>query len=183
MTPPAETVAELDRCREEGKIRWIGLSNFSLADVQAAQAAAPIHALQCRMNLLDRKEAVFLAEYARSMGMTLVTWGSLAQGLLTGKYDLQTTFADGDRRNRYENFQKDRLPENLRIVEKLKTVAARLGKTPSQTAIRWLLDTPGVGCVLFGAKNPSQVQDNYGATGWNLPESDYQFLTCLGETE
>jgi myo-inositol catabolism protein IolS len=176
VTPITDAVAELDRCRAEGKIRWIGLSNFPLADVQAARAVAPIQALQYRMNLLEYEDVLPLAEYARSAGMTLATWGSLAHGLLTGTIDSRSTFAEGDRRNRYEHFQKDRLRENLRVVDKLAAAAARLGKTPAQTAIRWLLDTPGVSCVLFGATKPLQVEENLGAVEWKIPPDEHRLL-------
>jgi len=175
-TPVEETIAELDRCRQAGKIRAIGVSNFSAEQLRRACATARIAAVQVQYSLVDRQHAEALCEVIAAEKIPLVTWGSLAQGLLTGKFDARARFGANDRRSRYENFVGQKFPENLQTVERLKAVASRLGKSPAQTAIRWLLDTPGVGCVLFGAKRPQQVDDNVGAIGWQLDPADYQSL-------
>jgi len=180
-TPIEETVGELIRCQEEGKIRWIGLSNFSANTLNSLGPIAEIASIQLQMSLVDQQAALELFEATPNLTTTLVTWGSLAQGLLTGKYDSKTSFTEGDRRNRHENFEGAKFATNLRIVQAVRDVAARLGKTPAQVAIRWLLDTPGVGCVLFGAKNPAQVADNHGALGWNLPEREYSELNTASQ--
>jgi myo-inositol catabolism protein IolS len=175
-TPVADTMAELARCRQQGKIRGIGLSNFSAAQVREAAAVAPVEALQVQFSLVDRLAAAELLPLARELGTTLLTWGSLAQGLLTGKYDARSTFVPEDRRRRYDNFRGAKFAENLRAVERLRAVATSIGRTPAQVALRWLLDTPGVCAVLFGAKRPTQVDENVASAGWRLSASDYQAL-------
>ncbi len=175
-TPIVDTMAELVRCRQQGKIRWIGLSNFSAEQVREATSVTPLQALQVQFSLADRLKAAELLPLARELGATLVTWGSLAEGLLTGKYDACSTFAGGDRRRRYDNFRGAKFTENLRLVEGLRRVAHSLGRTPAQVALRWLLDTPGVGCALFGAKRPAQIEENVQAAGWRLSVAEYQAL-------
>lgn len=176
VTPLAETVAALDRARQEGKIRWIGLSNHSAEALREALAILPVQAVQVQFSLVDQEPVKNLLPMAANEKTTLVTWGSLAQGLLTGKFDAETTFQDGDRRKRYENFLGEKLQANLKVVKVLRRVAERLGVTPAQVAIRWLLDTPGVGSVLFGAKRPEQTDDNVASTTWKLCDEDYLAL-------
>ena len=106
----------------------------------------------------------------------MVTWGSLAQGLLTGKYDANSKFQGDDRRIQCENFASEKLARNLEVVENLKRISRTLGRSPAEFAIRWLLDTPGVGSVLFGAKTPAQVEQNVSALGWRLSPEDYRLL-------
>lgn len=176
LTPIGETMAELARCRQEGKIRWIGLSNFSADQIREALAVTDVQALQVQFSLLSRAAVAELLPLAEKARITLVTWGSLAQGLLTGKFDAQSTFGHDDCRSRHEDFLGDRFRRNLEMVEALKRVAERFQTTPAQVALRWLLDTPGVGSVLFGAKSPAQVDDNLAATEWRLPDTEYREL-------
>jgi aryl-alcohol dehydrogenase-like predicted oxidoreductase len=178
-TPIAETMAELVRCRDQGKLRWIGLSNFSPAQVREAVSVAPVHALQVAMSVLDHALADELLPLARQTGIGLVTWGSLSQGLLTGKFNAQSRFPPNDRRCRYANFIGEQFQENIRRVETVKQIAARTGRTPAQVALRWLLDTPGVGVALVGGKRPAQIEENLGALDWQLDESDYQTLAAI----
>jgi myo-inositol catabolism protein IolS len=174
----ADTMAELVRCREEGKIRWIGLSNFTPQEVFEAASVTPLQSLQVQFSLLDRFKGAELVPVARQLKATLVTWGSLAEGLLTGKYDAHSTFDSEDRRSRYVNFQGEVFAKNLRCVENVRCMAKTLGKTPAQLALRWLLDTPGVGCALFGAKRPSQIEENVLASDWRLSGTDYETLVA-----
>ena len=174
-----DSVAELDKMRQEGKIGAIGVSNFSAEEIRRACDVAKIDAVQVQFSLLDQEKARRLFDVVQKNNLTLVTWGSLAQGLLTGKYDENSTFVEGDRRNRYENFTGEKFKKNLKVVREIKTIAAGLNKTASETAIRWLLDTKPVGAVLFGAKNPAQVNDNLGSDGWALPPEGYQALSRL----
>lgn len=178
-TPIADTLAELARCRQQGKIRWIGLSNFSAEQVREAMSVTSVEALQVQFSLVDRLPALELLPLAQERNRTLVTWGSLAQGLLSGKYDARSTFTSKDRRHRYDNFLGEKFATNLVAVEALRRVAIALGKTPAQVALRWLLDTPGVGVALFGAKRVAQVEENAATSGWRLSASEYESLKLL----
>ena len=176
-TPIEEAVGAMQRCRERGLIGAIGLSNVSAEELRRACQTTRISAVQVQYSLVDREVAEALAGTAAEFGVPLITWGSLAQGLLTGKFDEHSQFTADDRRSRYENFQGEKFAENLRVVTRLKQAAAIYRRTPGQTAMRWLLDAPSVGCVLFGAKNPEQVEENLGAVNWRLSQSDRRILT------
>lgn len=175
-TPVEETLAELERCRRAGKIRAIGVSNFGADELRRACTVARIVAVQVQYSLVDRHQAEAIRHVVAAAQIPLVTWGSLAQGLLTGKFDASATFGPDDRRSRYENFCGGKFQRNLEMVARLKTLSARLGRSPAQIAIRWLLDTPEVGCVLFGAKRPAQVDENFQALDWHLDPEDYRAL-------
>lgn len=179
VTPLAATLEELRRQQQAGKVDAVGLSNHSPGAVLLARERAPISAVQLQYSLIDRAAARAMLSATSTPGAdapTLVTWGSLGEGLLTGKYTAQSTFGTDDRRSRYPNFQGERFAANLRLVDRLKRIAGELGKSPAQTAVRWLLDTPGVGSVLFGAKTARQVDENLGAAGWRLPADAYNEL-------
>jgi aryl-alcohol dehydrogenase-like predicted oxidoreductase len=177
-TPIQETVAELEKCRQEGKIGGIGLSNFTANEITEALSVANIDAVQVQFSLVDRDAAFSLFDVVQQNNITLVTWGSLAQGFLSGKYDENSVFTDNDRRSRsyYANFHGEKLTKNLKLLQVLKEVSQETGKTLPQLAIRWLLDTNPVGSVLFGAKNAVQVKDNFNTLNWNLSAIHYQTL-------
>ncbi|MEO1496800.1 MAG: aldo/keto reductase [Planctomycetota bacterium] len=178
QTPIAETLGALQRLKDAGKIRAIGVSNLSPDQLDEACGAAEVSLVQLQYSLLDREDAASAQPVAERHGVPLATWGSLAQGLLTGKFDASTRFAADDRRRRYPAFQGERFQRNLRFVALLRSEATALGTTPGRLAIRWLLDTPGVGAVLFGAKSPEQVEDNVAAQALGpLPAEVYQRLS------
>jgi len=177
-----KTLEALEELRRQGKIRAIGLSNVTAEQLRTAASIAPIATVQIQYSLVDQEKFERLAPVARQLGIRLTTWGSLAQGLLSGKYDGRPKFDTGDRRLHYDNFLGEKLRHNLLLVQELKNTASQLGKTPAQVALRWLLDTRSVGFALFGAKNIKQVEENLGALGWRLPCEAYQRLMQLGCT-
>ena len=176
-TPVEATLEELLKLRDEGKIGAIGLSNFSPDATTRICQDHPIASHQFQYSLAERGPETELLPQASSLGLKVITWGSLAQGLFSGKYDRSTHFGDNDRRHRYENFKGERLEKNLEIVTRLRVVAERYGKTPAQVALRWLLDDPRVSIPLTGVKTPEQIEGNVGALGWRLEPSDREFLT------
>lgn len=175
-TPIGETLTELARVRDEGKIRWIGVSNFSPDEFRIARSCVDICAIQIQYSLVDQGLAERLLPALADDESTLVTWGSLAQGLLTGKFGPETVFSADDRRSRYENFRPPKFGANLQVARLVTDIARDLGKTAAQVAIRWLLDSGRVGTVLCGAKTSDQILDNLGALGWNLPEHVFKHL-------
>lgn len=168
-TPIEEAVEALDRYRRAGKIKAIGLSNVTPTEYIRAKNICPISAVQVQYSLVDRGEAEALLASTNLDKVPLITWGSLAQGLLTGKYDQGSVFESDDRRNRYINFSGEKFQKNLEVVNLLKRFSSTLNKTPSQIAMNWLLMQQGVGSVLFGAKSKQQVCENIGCVGWEMP--------------
>lgn len=175
-TPIEATMEALLKCQQEGKIRHIGVSNFSLPLLQAANQTHPLAALELQYNLIERTADQEVLPYCREQEMSVLAYGPLAQGLLTGKYGLQTTFDTDDRRHRLPHFQGDNLTRHLQMVERLKVVARMHQKTPAQVALRWVLDQPGLSCVIVGAKSPIQIEMNVAASGWQLTPEDVDFI-------
>lgn len=166
-------------CMQEGKIGAIGISNFSAKQIKEAAEIISVHANQSKLNLLEREAIYDQLPLCRSNNIAFISWGSLADGLLTGKFRKESTFADNDHRNRSPNFQGARLRLNLKKVEVLERFAFDRNMSAAQLALRWLLDTTGVGSVLVGAKNPIQIEENLGALDWNLSNSEYDQLDSL----
>jgi aryl-alcohol dehydrogenase-like predicted oxidoreductase len=136
-TPVPEIAGALSRFREEGLIGEIGIANFSPEQAEEAIGAAPVGAVQVRYNLLERERGAELASLCRSAGVLLVTWGSLADGLLTGKFHPGSVFGDDDHRRALPVFKGERFLENLRRVEALRAIASRRGVSVGQLALRW----------------------------------------------
>jgi len=180
-TPVPEIAGALSRFREEGLIGEIGVANFTAAQAEEAAAAAPVRAVQVRYNLLEREQGEALASLCRRAGALLVTWGSLADGLLTGKYREGAAFGPDDHRSALPLFRGERFREGLRVVEALRPIAARRGVTPGQLALRWVMDSHPRACPLFGAKTAGQVEENLGAAGWALTAEEMAAIDeCTG---
>ena len=121
---------------------------------------------------------------ADKLKMTPLTWGSLGQGILTGKYTKDNVhFESDDRRSReiYVNFHGEKLEKNLKIVEEMKTIAEKYEKSVAAVAIRFILDQIPESVVLCGAKRPSQVLSNAEGTDWKLEQSDLELLDKISK--
>ena len=115
------------------------------------------------------------------LGLNPLTWGSLGQGILTGKYDASSTFGSDDRRSReiYVNFHGEKLLQNLRIVDKLREIAAQTGKSVPACAIRFILDHLPESVVIAGVKRPAQLLSNLEALDWSLDADALEALDRL----
>jgi len=172
VTPIQESVSSLERMKREGKIGAIGLSNFSLDQVLIALQVAPITSIQVRLNLFDGGSSKELIDFCKENSITLVAWGALADGLLTGKFNSATEFSNDDHRSRMKEFGKENFEQYDRCVKLLSRLAFRKGRIVGQLALRWVLDLAPVTCSLFGAKTDVQVKENLGANGWNLTHEE-----------
>jgi aryl-alcohol dehydrogenase-like predicted oxidoreductase len=176
-TPIGETMQALERCREAGKILHLGCCNFSVELVDSAQDAGRLESIQLPLSLGQREwEAVAEACDSRH-GMSVLCYNPLAQGLFGGRYSRASVFGPEDLRSRSGLFQGEQFEANLAILDRLRVVAARLGRTPAQVAIRWVLEQPGITCAITGARRASQVVENVAASGWRLDAATSQFLT------
>jgi aryl-alcohol dehydrogenase-like predicted oxidoreductase len=167
-----DSMAALVKARDSGKIRFIGVSNFSVPQIQRCLAAGPVHTVQPPYNLFERGIEETLLPFCSSRGLAALIYSPLCRGLLTGKYRGTETFAQGDVRAFDPKFRAPALQRYVACVDRLAHVAARHNKTPAQLAIRWCLDQAGVTVALCGARRPEQVKEHLGATGWTLPASD-----------
>lgn len=174
--PLEKTLEALERCVRDGKIRSIGLSNYPADLIRRANQIAPISAVESPYNLIDRGAEKDLLVCCQELGISVIAYGALAQGVLTGKYTTKSSFRTTDRRSRLPHYQGEAYRKNVMAVQSMKPLAARYGKTISQMAIRWALENPTISCVLVGAKTFGQVEENVGALGWQLDPADYHWL-------
>ena len=164
-----ETAAAMRRLFEAGKIRAIGVSNFSPAQMDRFRNAAPLHTVQPPYNVFERAAEREVLPYAASQGITALTYGALCRGLLSGRMSESTHFAGDDLRREDPKFQQARFGQYLRAVKRLDDLAReRFGKRVIHLAVRWVLDQPGVGVALWGARLPVQLDAVPDALGFRI---------------
>jgi aryl-alcohol dehydrogenase-like predicted oxidoreductase len=157
---------------EEGKIHAIGVSNFSVAQMDAFRSVAPLHSNQPPYNLFERAIDEEVLPYCREHGIAVLTYSSLCRSLLAGRLTREMTFPERDIRREDPKFQPPRFGQYLNAVDRLKDFAQeRYGKTVLELAARWVLDRPGVSAALWGAKRPEQLNAVDGIFGWKLDEA------------
>lgn len=179
VTPIESVVEALERLKEKGHIRYYGLSNIHEDDLgELKKYKGCFVSFQDEYSLACRKNEADIFKAQEQLNITPMTWGSLGQGILTGKYSKGSVFGNDDRRSRdiYVNFHGEKLEKNLQIVENMKPIAANHGKTPAAAAIRFILDYIPDSVVLCGAKNPGQIRANAEAADWKLEPEELELL-------
>lgn len=159
-TAVGDAVGALDRCRQQGKIRHIGICNFSQAQVEAAFRVTDVASLQVPASMLQRDAISLLGRARVDYGMTPLCYNVLGQGLLTGKYSMKTWFSEADVRHRSALFDEPMRSTALAQVEAMRGIASARGSTIGQVATRWLLDAVPGGGAIIGAKSPEQAREN-----------------------
>jgi len=177
-TPIEDTIDAMERLKTAGKIRLIGCCNFPLALLKRALKAGRVDSVQIPYNLIDRQVEKGILPFCRQNNIAVLTYSSIARGLLSGKYDKDVKFGLNDHRgsSRDGYFSSEVLSRNLEVAERVKAIAKRLDKTPVQVALRWLLDKDCVTSAIFGAKNVTQLEENVAASGFTLSREDIEFL-------
>lgn len=174
--PIAEIMGELERLRAEGKIRAIGVSNFTAEELAEAGRWGRVDVLQPPYNLFWRAIERAESPYCREQNIGIMTYSSLAQGLLTGTLTRATRFAAGDKRPTTVLFQPEHYDRCLDAVARMRPIAAKYGKTLAQAAIAWVTARPGVSTALLGARTPAELEENVGGVGWAMAEEDLALL-------
>ncbi|MFZ4450886.1 aldo/keto reductase [Salibacterium aidingense] len=159
-TPKAEAVGALKECKDDGKIRSIGVSNFSVEQLKEADQDGYVDVIQSEYNLLKRGAENDLLPYVKERGISFVPYFPLASGLLAGKYDKNTTFADNDIRSNSPMFQGSTFYENLEKVEKVRRLARKKGAETAHVILAWYLTRDAIDTIIPGAKRAEQVTDN-----------------------
>lgn len=156
---------ELARLKEQGKVRWIGVSNFDVEQMKRAAAIAPITSLQPPYSLLRRESEDFILPYAQQNGIGVIAYSPMASGLLSGAMTREriAKLPADDWRSRHPNFREPLLSRNLRLVCLLREIGARHGRTAGEVAIAWTLRHPAVTAAIVGVRNARQVQGIAGA--------------------
>jgi aryl-alcohol dehydrogenase-like predicted oxidoreductase len=180
--PIADAIGELERMREEGKIRAVGVSNFSADELAEAGRYGRIDALQPPYNLFWRFSEQAEVPYCREHAIGIMTYSSLAQGLLTGMLTAETRLPAGDQRPTTVLFQPEHYARCLEAVAQLQLIAAQYQKTVAQVALNWLVARPGVSAALVGARTVIEIEENTGAVSWALAPNDLAAVDRIGRT-
>jgi aryl-alcohol dehydrogenase-like predicted oxidoreductase len=171
LVPIEETAAAMQTLFRQGKIRAIGVSNFSVEQIQRFRSVAPLHVLQSPYNLFEREIEAELLPYCRKNNIATFGYGALCRGLLSGRMRSDTVFGGDDLRRADPKFTQPRFAQYLSAVQRLDRLAQqRFGQHVIQLAVRWMLDQ-GITTALWGARHPDQLQPVDEVTGWRLDAS------------
>lgn len=175
---PDEDIEEgwstLARLQEEGKVRWIGVSNFDVRQMERARAIAPITSLQPPYSLIQPQVQEEILPYCAAHGIGVIAYSPMASGLLTGAMTRERLAAlpADDWRRRNANFQEPKLTRNLALVEVLRRIGERHGQPPGVVAVAWVLRHPAVTGAIVGARRPGQIGQILPAASLRLSEAD-----------
>ena len=179
--PIEETLRALNDLKSQGKIRAIGVSNFSRDQLEEAARFGRIDSLQPPYSLLWRHVEKDALPYCRANGITVLAYSSMAQGILAGRFGAQPRFEEGDHRTKHRLFQPEVYPRVQKAVEDLKPIAQRNGITLAQLALAWVISHPNT-CAIAGARNAAQAGENARAARLVLSEADLSAMDAIGRS-
>jgi aryl-alcohol dehydrogenase-like predicted oxidoreductase len=167
---------EMARLKAEGKVRYIGVSNFSVAQMKRAQAIAPITSLQPPYSIVTSEIEAEILPYCGRNNIGVIVYSPMSAGLLTGAMTRErvANFTKEDWRRNLPNFKEPLLSRNLRLVEQLREIGKRHGRTPGEVAIAWTLHHPAVTGAIVGVRKPQQVGGVIGALNFRLTQSEVE---------
>ncbi len=177
QTPKDEAVGALQEMKEAGKIRSIGVSNFTLDQLKEANKDGHVDVVQSEYNLLNREVENDILPYTAENNITFVPYFPLESGLLAGKYDENTTF--NDIRAQKPNFQGETFKENLRKVNEVKKIAEQKGEETAHVVLAWYLHQPSVDVLIPGAKSSDQVLNNLKTANVNLTKEEVDHISSI----
>jgi len=168
--------AAMAKLKEEGKVRWIGVSNFNVAQMERAAKIAPITSLQPPYSLVDRNVEAEILPYCEQHNIGVINYSPMGAGLLTGAMTLERsrTLPADDWRSRSENFREPRLLRHLKLVDLLTSIGEQHGRTPGEVAIAWTLRLPVVTAAIVGARSAKQVGGIIGALDFRLSADEIE---------
>jgi aryl-alcohol dehydrogenase-like predicted oxidoreductase len=167
-----EAWEEMAKLAEQGKVRFLGVSNFNVEQIKRAQKIHPVASLQPPYSMVHREAEDELLDYCAESNIGVVAYSPMQRGLLTGKFSQARLagLALDDHRRRNPDFQEPRFSAILELVEDLKKIAEHNGKTCAQLAISWVLRRPEVTAAITGARRPEQITETTSASDWDLSE-------------
>lgn len=172
-TPYEETFGELNKLASEGKIRYIGVSNFSGSQTEKALEVSPIVSNQVHYSLFERKIEDDLFPLCNDRGVSILSYGSLGGGILTGKYSEPKKFPKSDARNFFYTYYEEPFWSKAReLVKTLEEIASKRGVATSQVAINWVLSHKEVASCIAGSRTPGQLDQNAASGTWQLSEEE-----------
>jgi aryl-alcohol dehydrogenase-like predicted oxidoreductase len=181
-TPFESIVDTLENARIEGKIRYYGICNSYLPHLNIKELHSGLVSFSFEYSLANRNKESDIANMINKYQLIFISWGSLGQGILGGRYHEHSVFPQSDRRSRpvYVNYHGDKLIKNMDILKEMKKIQKNYcNKTLAQIAIRWVLDYLKSGIALVGIKTPDQIKENCGSFGWKLSCEDIKTMEEL----
>ncbi len=166
-----QTMAELQK---EGKVRWIGVSNFDASQIRRAQAIAAVTSNQPPYSLIRRAIEAETLPYCMQQGIGTISYAPMTSGLLTGSMTRERAAAlpADDFRSRNPEFQEPKLSKNIELVERLRAVGARHGRGPGEVAIAWVLKNPAITGAIVGSRSATQIDGIIGAASFTLSSAE-----------
>lgn len=173
--------AEMERLRQEGKVRWIGVSNFNVEQIKRAEKIAPVTSLQPPYSMLRRAIEEQTLPYAQSRGIGVINYSPMLSGMLTGKMTAERIAAmpADDWRRKNPEYNEPKLSRNLRLVELLREIGRAQGVVPGVVAIAWTLHHPAITAAIVGGRNPRQVEETAAALHFRLSSGDYERINAF----
>ena len=176
-TPFEEPMGALDTVVQQGKVRSVGVSNFTVDQIKKCQAIRPIDVVEYGLSMFDRRMEQEISPYCQQQGIGVMVYGPFGVGLLTGTFTADTKFDDHRRTNGAPGFfggifAPEHWQRNLRVVDDLKPIAESRGKTVAQLALRWVLSNPAVSVAIPGTLNAKDLEENLGVLDWALSGDD-----------
>ena len=173
--------ATLAKLKEEGKVRWIGVSNFNVSQLQRAQAIAPVTSAQPPYSLVRPEAEADVLPHALAHNIGTLVYSPMGSGLLTGAMTREriAALAADDWRTRNPQFQEPLVTRNLAFADKLKEIAARHSRTAGEAAIAWTLHNPAVTAAIVGVRNAEQVEGVKGALSFRLTEGEFAEIAAI----
>ncbi|MEM1596820.1 MAG: aldo/keto reductase [Desulfurococcaceae archaeon] len=177
--PTALYARALERLIAVGKVNFIGVSNYPIALIEELRSYfsfTDIVSMQYRFNLVERWAEIELIPYAEANDLTFLPWSPLAKGALTGKYTLENLQQFTDLRSNEPVFHIENFKKINELIDVLRKLAEKYGKTPAQIALNWLIKYSPTIVPIPGAKTPGQVLENAGSIGWELSYEDWRLI-------
>jgi aryl-alcohol dehydrogenase-like predicted oxidoreductase len=182
LAETAEGWSTLGKLQKAGKIRWIGVSNFSVTELQKAQSIVPVTSLQPPYSLIRRCAEKDLLPFCQCENIGVIVYSPMASGLLTGAmtHERIANLPAGDWRRGNAEFQEPKLSQNLALVERLRTVGERHEKSPGEVAVAWTLRNPAVTGAIVGARSAKQVDGIFSAATFRLTPGEITEIETNG---
>jgi aryl-alcohol dehydrogenase-like predicted oxidoreductase len=171
----------LARFREQGKVRWIGVSNFSAEQMRRIEKIAPITSLQPPYSMLRREAEKDILPFAQMHGIGVINYSPMVSGLLSGKMTAERAarLPEDDWRRRSPEFREPQLTRNLRLVELLREIGCAHNVTPGVAAVAWTLHHPAISGAIVGGRSPAQIEETAAALAFRLTEQEYQQICAF----
>src|SRR4051812_46408168 len=176
--------SKLAALKKEGKLRWIGVSNFDINQIRRAQAISPVTSLQPPYSLVNREAEAEILPFCKKENIGVIVYSPMASGLLTGAMTRERAakFGTGDWRSRNANFNEPKLSKNLALVEELRAIGKRHQRSPGEVAIAWTLLNPAVTGAIVGARSAKQAEGVMRAGDLKLKAEDINQIEALAKT-